>query len=529
MNQIDHITPVLSVRPISDVVDHIEKSSNLLFITGRAGTGKSTLLRKLCDSTAKKYVVLAPTGVAAVDIRGETIHSFFGFKPGITLEDAEDAGRATENPIYRKLELIVIDEISMVRADLMDCIDVFLRRARRSDAPFGGVQMVLFGDLYQLEPVVTGDEKEALGRLYDSPYFFSANAFRQMLDYPFEQMVELVEMNTVYRQKDERFINMLDEIRKKKITDAMLYDLNRNVAEYIDYSMDDCMYITATNQKAREINARNLDRLGGSFFIVQGVIEGTFSEKNLPTDQSLYIKENARVMMLNNDAEDRWINGSLGTVTAIGKDYIRVLLDSGREYDVNQHTWSNYRYFFDHKTNTIKKEVAGTFTQFPIKLAWAITIHKSQGKTFDKVVICLGPRAFAHGQTYVALSRCRTLEGIILERPINQWDIMVDERVRKFLEAIKKYVIGWRMSAAEKRDVIGESIANGEILEITYLADDDTVTYRVKPTRIVGDAGLYTLEGLMVGHLTETSELSLDLDRIAKIEKTEPMNELSSP
>ncbi|MEN9327838.1 MAG: hypothetical protein RI947_646 [Candidatus Parcubacteria bacterium] len=476
------------------VISQIEENKRVLFITGRAGTGKSTLLRRLVSETKKKHAVLAPTGIAAVNIGGETIHSFFKFKPGITPDEAGKLGRRTRFQIYARLDLIIVDEVSMVRADLMDCMDAFLKGARDNFEPFGGVQVVLFGDMYQLEPVVTGDEKDALYRRYESAYFFSSHVFKEILEHTGEQLVELVELTKVFRQKDEYFIEILDNIRKHTFTERHLDDLNRCTVDQLDYGIDDRIYLTGTNSKAAEINSVNLEKIPNPRHAIPGILEGNFSEKLLPTDHVLNIKQHARIMMLNNDPDGRWMNGSLGVIMEIRKDSVLVLLDDGKEHIVLPHTWTNYKFIYDLSTDTIKKDTAGTFTQYPLKLAWAITIHKSQGQTFDKVAICLGDRAFAHGQTYVALSRCRSLEGIVLERPIYPRDIMVDDKVSKFLNDLRKYVLSWKFPVEEKQEIIRHAINNQSLLEVTMLDTlGDVKQHIVKPVLLINSGITHTL------------------------------------
>ncbi len=471
-------------RDISEIYGDIESSNKLLLVLGRAGTGKSTLLRKLCKETRKKYVILAPTGIATVNVGGQTVHSFFKFKPGILYEEAEKQGMRNQNEMYEKLELLVIDEVSMLRADLLDCIDIFLKRARRSLKPFGGVQIVLFGDLYQLEPVVTGDEKELLYKNYESPYFFSSWIFGELLKLP-EQIIEFVELTKVFRQKDEDFITLLDKIRKKKVDDYDLDTINRQFDEYITDTKDDHIYLTTRNDTAERINSNNLNLIDEPERSFIGKVEGDFPEKLFPTALDIRLKVGSRIMLLNNDTDKRWINGTLGVVVKIDKDAIHVRLDSGRDYVIMRYIWSYYKYFFDKTKQKIIKEIIGSYTQFPIKLAWAITIHKSQGQTFDKAIIWMEGRAFANGQVYVALSRCRTLEGIVLNRPIQHFDIMTDDKVKKFLIQIKKYVASWRLSPSDKEKIIKEAIKKNLVITITYLTlEEDMEEYTLRPSTI---------------------------------------------
>lgn len=410
-------------------LDLLENTKKSLFITGRAGTGKSTLLKHFCVNTKKPYVILAPTGVAAINVGGQTIHSFFGFHPGITEKDIQRNAKARKDTtIYEKLEVLIIDEISMVRADLLDYIDIFLRLVRNSNEPFGGVQVVFFGDLYQLPPVLTDNEKNDFFFLYESPYFFSANVFKAIKNF------EVIELTNIYRQKDSTFIEILNAIRNFTFNEDHLAILNeRIIQEDIDFT--NYVYLTTTNATVDKINLQKLSELEIEEFEFDGYVEGRFEDKLLPTDSTLKIKPGARVMFLNNDMENRWVNGSLGTVKKINldKNIIFVNLDDGDEVEVSPHTWSNYESYFNKDTKNIERKEIGSFTQFPLRLAWAITIHKSQGKTFDKVFLDLGYGAFAHGQTYVALSRCTNLNGLILKREVRHQDIIIDKAIDNFM------------------------------------------------------------------------------------------------
>lgn len=456
----------------------------LLFITGRAGTGKSTLLRKLCDETDKNYVVLAPTGIAAVNVKGETIHSFFRFKPGITYEEAESYGMHNQNEIYERLELLIIDEVSMVRADLLDCVDIFLRRTRRNEEPFGGVQIVLFGDLYQLEPIVTAEEKDLVYSHYRSAYFFSSFVFQKLMKEE-QQSVEFIELTKVYRQKDKEFIDLLDKIRKKKISDEELNVINNQYDDYVSDTKEGYIYLTGTNVGAERINLKNLSLLPSKEYHLLGKIEGQFPEKYLPTPMDLVVKTGARIILLTNDQEKRWYNGSLATITGVFDDRIMIQLDDGKQHFLTPFVWGYYKYRFDTHKKRIVKEITGTYTQFPLKLAWAITIHKSQGQTFDKVVIWLEGRAFSKGQVYVALSRCKTLDGIVLNRPIQHFDILVDDIVRKFLISIRKYVSKFKLPHEHKLKVLKESIDQTKPLIVYYLdVDEDLIEYSIIPRSI---------------------------------------------
>ncbi|MFA6132179.1 MAG: AAA family ATPase [Patescibacteria group bacterium] len=417
-------------------LDIMENTKRPVFITGRAGTGKSTLLRHFRDTTKKKAVILAPTGVAALNVEGQTIHSFFLIRPGITLKEAKREGRqARENELYREVETIVIDEISMVRADLFDAIDVFLKAVMGNKEPFGGKQMVMIGDLYQLPPVVRDDEAEALAKVYETPYFFSAKVMKEI----FEDTdgLSFVELEKIYRQSDKKFIEVLNAVRNCSAGHEHLKTLNSRCVDMEDEEViDEAIILTTTNKLADRINFSRLSSLSEKAKIYKAEAQGRFQDKDAPTDEALTLKVNARVMFLNNDSLDRWVNGSLGTVKRLGEREIVVTLDNGDEVVVEAYTWNLFRFAYDNKTRCLEREKIGSFKQMPLRLAWAVTIHKSQGKTFDRVAIDLGYGAFASGQVYVALSRCRSLGGIFLRTPLELRHLIPDKRVMKFLESL---------------------------------------------------------------------------------------------
>ncbi len=420
--------------------DLFEHSARNIFLTGRAGTGKSTLLQYFRTSTSKNTAVLAPTGVAAVNIKGQTIHSFFNFRPDITPDTVGNIRlRRGQKEIYRNLDTVIIDEVSMVRADMMDCIDAFLRRhGPHSAKPFGGVQMILIGDLYQLPPVVMREERDIFTNVYPSPYFFDARCFAGL-------QVEFLELETIYRQKEDRFIALLNAVRDNALTADDLTLLNRNVNPSFEPAEKDFyVYLTTTNDLADRTNQARLSALKGKSFEYGGTVDGHFEARNLPTQEALRLKIGAQVMLLNNDSMGRWVNGSIGHIKDIihsdGNDAIRVHLADGADVDIEPFTWEMYRFVFDKEAGRIDSEIVGAFTQYPLRLAWAVTIHKAQGKTFSKVVIDIGYGTFSHGQVYVALSRCISLEGIVLKKPVMRHHILMDDRVRLFLKNIKKDV-----------------------------------------------------------------------------------------
>jgi len=502
-------------------LDLLENTSKVLFITGRAGTGKSTLLRFFKEHSHKKSVVLAPTGVAALNVQGQTIHSFFGFDPEITVPEAQRIAHIiSEKELYRRVEVIIIDEVSMVRADLLDCIDVFLRTIRGKNLPFGGAQLVFIGDLYQLPPVVKGEEEKILSFRYPTPFFFDALVMRELE----EKLgnIEFVELEKIYRQEDEEFINILNAIRSRHITPEMLERLNSRFFPYPEELEEDHIVLTSTNQQANEINSYHLNRLKGKEKIYQGVLEGNFERRDLPTETELALKEKARVMFLVNDPCDRFVNGTLGTVVEIGKELV-VVTDDGLEVELEPFTWEMYRSLWNPEEETIEREIVGTFTQIPLRLAWAITIHKSQGKTFPRVIIDLGKGAFASGQVYVALSRCTSLEGIILKKPIRLRDIRMDYRVVRYLTRLQAKLSEREMSFEEKLRILQQAISKGEGLVIIYLdGSGDKSRRKILPlsleeTEYMGK----TFLGLSAFCYKRNSSRVFRVDRIIQIEKAD--------
>lgn len=414
------------------VIDLIETSSQNVFITGCAGTGKSTLLSHFRKVTRKSIAVLAPTGVAAVNVKGQTIHAFFRFKVGVTLDAIKEKKREEgRRNIYQKIDTIIIDEISMVRADLLDCVDKFLRlNGPRPHQPFGGVQMIFIGDLMQLPPIVSPLDKHIFESYYESPYFFSAHCMRGF-------KMERIELQKIYRQQDETYITLLNMIRHNSLTEEGLKTLNQRYDPAFMRSEDFYIYLTPTNAQAKIINETQLALLKGEEITFCGKVSGEFGRESYPTAEHLSLKTGAQIMLLNNDSNKRWINGTVGKVVQIiegsqGKSVIIVKLENGKEVEVIPYTWEIYRFYLEEEI--LKSEVVGTFTQYPLALSWAITIHKSQGKTFEKVIIDMGKGAFAHGQTYVALSRCTSLHGMILTKPLSKRDIWVDARIKEFEE-----------------------------------------------------------------------------------------------
>ncbi len=418
------------------IIELMENGSEHLFITGRAGTGKSTLLKRFRAATKRSLVALAPTGVAAVNIAGQTIHSFFGFKPSVTLSQVR---KVEEDELYRALEIIVIDEISMVRADLLDCVDKFLRLNGPSrTAPFGGVKMIFIGDLFQLPPVVTDRDQEMLKGRYDTPYFFSARALQPLTGFT----MRTIELSRIFRQNDHIFIDLLNAVRSNTATDDHFRLLNdRHDPDFMPDSDRPPVYLCTTNALAKNINDQCLKELTDDPRSFIGRVAGDFDAKSFPTDEVLELKVGARVMLLNNDVQNRWVNGTLGTVVSFedGSDrscVVMVEIDGGGVVSVMPHEWDQYEFVIDPDAHAVESQAVGSFTQYPLKLAWAITIHKSQGQTFDNVMIDIGFGTFAHGQLYVALSRCRTLEGLRLKRPLLPRHIQVDSSVVNFIASL---------------------------------------------------------------------------------------------
>jgi ATP-dependent exoDNAse (exonuclease V) alpha subunit len=462
-------------------LDVMETTNKNVFITGKAGTGKSTLLNYFREKTDKKIVVLAPTGVAAINVRGQTIHSFFKFKPSVTLESIKKLKEDNKKNIYQKIKAIVIDEISMVRADLLDCMDKFLRlNSNEPDKPFGGIQMIFIGDLFQLPPVVTSQERALFQTHYQSPYFFSARFFETF-------QMEFIELEKIYRQQDERFIALLNSIRNKSTTDEDIAHLNGRVGHEDPH--DTAVYLTPKNIDADRINAETLEKLQERLYTFEASIEGTFGREYYPTHQTLRLKAGAQIMMVMNDSKGRWVNGSMGKISRIvkreGGIVITVELESGEDVDISPYTWEVHRFVLE--AGMIKAEAIGSFTQYPIVLAWALTIHKSQGKTFNKVTLDMGGGAFMPGQVYVALSRCTTFEGLTLKKPIQKQHIWLDYNVLKFVTQFQYNESDKKMGLNDKISFIEECIKANKFLEITYLKANNEKSKRIITPTFVGE------------------------------------------
>lgn len=423
-------------------------TSQSFFLTGKAGTGKTTLLRNILQKTTKNTAVVAPTGVAAINAGGVTIHSMFGlpltsFIPNNDYVDLNVANnrislkkhlryRKEKRKLIQELELLIIDEISMVRADLLDAIEFVLQQIRHNNEPFGGLQVIFIGDLFQLPPVVKEDSWQILKEYYDSPFFFDSQAWKNA--YAFT-----IELKHIYRQQDERFINILNNVRNGEVDEFDLESLNNNYDRNADIYADEYITLCTHNYQADNINNTELEKLRTKAHTFKAKIEGTFNENAFPAEQEITVKEGAQIMFVRNDAEDgKYFNGKLAKIISLGESYIKVqFTEDGEEYTLKEETWDNIKYTLDKETNEVKQDKLGSFKQYPIRLAWAITVHKSQGLTFKKAILDLG-KTFAAGQAYVALSRCTDLDGMVLKSKITQQNIFVDPRIVAFHNDIDK-------------------------------------------------------------------------------------------
>lgn len=434
----------------------IENTGTHLFLTGKAGTGKTTFLRQLKSDSPKRMVVLAPTGIAAMNAGGITLHSFFQlpFAPYVPDSSFRAGGEASQRyrfgkekiSIMRSIDLLVIDEVSMVRADVLDAVDAVLRRYRRNGHPFGGVQLLLIGDLQQLAPVVKEEEWKLLSQYYKSPYFFSSNALQRTEYFT-------IELTKVYRQKDSRFLDMLNRIRENRCDTSVLAELNkRYVPGFNPPKEEGYIHLVTHNSQAQRINDYELEKLSGRSYMFEAEIEGKFPEYLYPTEKMLVLKPGAQVMFVKNDAsgQHRYYNGTIGEVVSVSSLAIEVrCLHTNLTLTLQQEEWSNSRYALNEETKEITEEVEGIFRQYPLKLAWAITVHKSQGLTFDKAIVNV-QHSFAHGQAYVALSRCRTLDGLVLTAPLPAKAIINDDTVESFTREAREKCPGKHLSALQQ-------------------------------------------------------------------------------
>lgn len=435
-DELQHID--LDNPEFQDAWSVIRKTHRSVFLTGKAGTGKSTFLKYICANTTKNHIVLAPTGIAAVNVGGQTMHSFFKipFKPMVP-DDPDYANptrmrkmlRYTKEKVklIRELELIIIDEISMVRADIIDFVDRVLRvYSGNMREPFGGKQLLLVGDIFQLEPVVTHDTRDILRRYYKNFFFFNARAFAQI-------NLVAIELRKIYRQSDNDFIALLDRIRINRASSTDIARLNQRCnPDYREVNDDFVITLATRRDTVDSINDEHMKALKTPEYVYEGAIEGDFPENSLPTAYNLALKEGAQVIFIRNDKEGRWCNGTIARITKLTDTRVFVALENGKEMAVEREIWENMQYTYNEKEKKVEEKVLGSFSQIPIKPAWALTVHRSQGLTFNKVVIDFAGGAFTGGQTYVALSRCTSLEGITLLKPLSERDIIVSMAVVDF-------------------------------------------------------------------------------------------------
>jgi ATP-dependent DNA helicase PIF1 len=411
----------------NSILKLFEETSDHYFLTGNAGTGKSTLVDYFRTNTKKNVAILAPTGLSAVNVRGQTIHTFFRFPPRLLTPEVIQKIKSSSR-LYRELDTIIIDEASMVRADMLDGIDQFLRKhGKNQSLPFGGIQMILVGDLLQLPPVVTSFDQEYLGQMYESPFIFSAQCFAAA-------HFSKLELKEIFRQSDSTFVQVLNKIRTGNVSEDVLDILNERVGKLDATKQHQVITLAATNKVAQRINQQELDKLPDREYVYEAKTEGDYPEQDSywPVEKNLKLKVGARVLFVKN-GED-WVNGTLGKIESLAENTISVRIDGKKEVvEVPTDTWEHVRYEYDLGSQKIEANVLGRLRQYPLRLAWAITVHKSQGMTFERVHIDYSSSPFAHGQTYVALSRCKSLEGITLSQKLYPNDIIVDEKVTEYL------------------------------------------------------------------------------------------------
>ena len=435
----------------------MNETSKNFFITGNAGTGKSTLLEYFREKTKKNIAIVALQGITALKAKGQTIHSFFKFP--IHFVTKKDVKTLRDRELVRRLDTLIIEEASMVGADIFDAIDISLRKNRNIDKPFGGVQIILFGDVMQLDPIIGGEE-ELYEKFYpDGPYFFNSNIYK-------ECEFKKIELTETFRQKEKKFVDLLNKIRQGVISKKELESLNSQVIEYENLPKD-VIVLAPRNNKVDDINLSKLYELKTKTFIYSAIVKGSFKDSEAPVERELKLKVGAQVMVAKNDTdpEKKWVNGSIGVIQHLSKDEVKVLIKE-KLYTIGKAKWEKFNYQING--SLIQQKVVGSFIQFPFKLAWAVTIHKSQGQTFDKIALDLDTGAFAHGQTYVALSRGKTLENTFILSKINQKDIIFDSRVKDFLENKKtikrpsKNTIGKKSYDAleDQKDKSGWSISD---------------------------------------------------------------------
>lgn len=476
------------------VLNFVNQTNQPIFLTGKAGTGKTTLLKYIRENTIKQMAVVAPTGVAAINAGGTTIHSFFQFPftpflPALNLEGNADFSKTSiasfkynslRLSIFRKLELLVIDEISMVRADLLDQIDMVLRNSRKkTHLPFGGVQLMFIGDMHQLPPVVNHEEWKLLSHIYQSPYFFDSVVIRN-------NPPVYIELEKIYRQKDQDFIDILNKVRNNNLSFNDLEELNKHYNPGLSNEfIRDNITLTTHNQKADEINQRLLNELSDKAYIFKSKTEGIFGERNYPADEQLILKKGTRVMFLKNNIEKNYYNGKIGIVTSVSDSSIKVKCEEdNNEIEVGKETWTNVSYKLNKETKVIEEEILGTFLQYPLRLAWAITIHKSQGLTFEKVIIDAA-HSFSAGQVYVALSRCRSLSGLTLSSKINGETLFNDKKIIHFSSTKQDQAVIDAVFRSSKEEYI-KTILLGlfDFTDIIYSRKDLAGIFQMYKTRL---------------------------------------------
>jgi ATP-dependent DNA helicase PIF1 len=419
-------------NPIAEqAMNSMLKTKNSMYITGDAGTGKTTLLNYFLEKTDKNVVVLAPTGMAAVQVNGETIHSFcrFNTDPGWVMLEENKIHKLRDNRKIKSIDVLVIDEISMVRSDMLDSLDYFFRINKgKMRLPFGGVQVIFFGDHFQLPPVLRSEEKTLFYSKYDTEYFFGAKVYPQL-------NISYTKLTKYYRQTDETFIRLLSYLRYGKANEEIVDWVNRKLLNKDKDELKNTIIIASRNQDVTNINYKHLDDLEGEVVSYRAVLFGTFKDEMCPAEKFLVLKVGAQVMFVKNDPDKRWVNGTIGQIVELDKESIKVRVKK-KLIEVDLASWQNHTYRYDEEKGELVKELAGEYTQYPLRLAWAVTIHKSQGQTFDECEIDLGNGAFVFGQTYVAFSRCKSIEGLILSKPLKLRDIKTDPKVFAFDQSI---------------------------------------------------------------------------------------------
>lgn len=511
-----------------EIISVLKNTTDSIFITGKAGTGKSSLLKHFIKKTNKKYVILAPTGIAALNVSGQTVHSFFRFPPKIITSNSIEPDYVRAE-LFRKLEMVIIDEISMVRADLMHGIDVALRKNRnRLNEPFGGVQMVFIGDLFQLPPVLTEKDRDIILNGYGGQYFFDAPVFKNY-SYHFKELTK------VFRQSEEeiQFKQLLNNVR---INEVEFDDMTLLNSRHKDNAgeQENSIFLTTRRNIARNINKEKLDLLNGEEQVYIGELQAKYIrlrdeseeklENKLPAPYKLKLKKGAQIMMLKNDAGKRWVNGTIGKVEKLENDKIIVSIN-GRKHSVEKESWNEVEYVLNREKDEFEEKIIAGFTQYPIRLSYAMTIHKSQGKTFEKITVDVGTGAFAHGQVYVALSRSTTLNGIILNNPIRNNDIIVDPRVVEYYKnksiPTKKKIKEYNSSPKEIRDVIKSAIDRNKNVEIDYAKySGELSTRKLSKLEISNEFGEFGYDNDHIKafcHL-RNEERNFKIDRIKKIE-----------